>query len=117
VLPCVLAISRQSIGQHAQAKEAEAEKLRLSLRYLDRSSFQSFLSVFTQVLRKSGRKVTGKLAGSAILTLPANPVKADLPVLRDHRDAVEREIKSVKAQLEQIQKAQRRGPMESRDEV
>jgi len=70
VLPCVLAISRQSKGQRAQAKEAEAEKLRLSLRYLDGSSFQSFLSVFTQVLRKSWRKVTGKLAGFAIFDPP-----------------------------------------------
>src|SRR5262249_38724563 len=47
VFPCVLAISRQSIWQRAQAKEAEAEKLGLSLRYLDGSSFRSFLSVFT----------------------------------------------------------------------
>ena len=36
----------------------------------------------------------------------ANPAKADLPELRDHRDAVEREITSVRKQLEQIQKTQ-----------
>ena len=41
VFPCVLAISQQPIGQHAQAKEGEAEKLRLLLRYLDGSSFRS----------------------------------------------------------------------------
>lgn len=62
-LPCVPAISRQPKRQHAQAREGEAEKLRRSLRYLDGSSFRSFLSVFTPVLRKSGRKVMGKVVG------------------------------------------------------
>ena len=33
--PCVLAISRWSIPQCAQAREGEAEKLQLSFRYLD----------------------------------------------------------------------------------
>jgi hypothetical protein len=49
---------------------------------------------------KTGTHTGGKIDRAA------NPVKADLPVLRDHRDAVEREIKSVRKQLEQIQKTQ-----------
>lgn len=53
--------SRQPTRQHAQATEGEGEKLRLLLRYLDGSSFRSFLSVFTQVLRKSRRQVTRKM--------------------------------------------------------
>jgi hypothetical protein len=56
----VPAKSLQPIQQRAQAREGEAETLRLSLRCLDGSSFTSFLSVFTQVLRKSWRKVTQK---------------------------------------------------------
>ena len=53
--------SRQPTRQHAQATEGEGEKLRLLLRYLDGSSFRSFLSVFTQVMRKSRRQVTRKM--------------------------------------------------------
>jgi hypothetical protein len=49
---------------------------------------------------KTGTHTGGKIDRAA------NPVKADLPVLRDHRDAVEREIKSVRKQLQQIQKTQ-----------
>jgi hypothetical protein len=51
---------RLPIRRHARAREGEAETLRLSLRYLDGSSFDPSFPCFTGVLRNSGPKVTKK---------------------------------------------------------
>lgn len=52
------------------------------------------------------RVETGRDARGHI-THGLNPVKADLPMLRDHLGDVERDINSVKKQLEQTQRGQR----------
>ena len=50
---------------------------------------------------ETGRDARGRI------TRALNPVKADLPILRDHLDDVNRDINTVKDQLQQAQRGQR----------
>lgn len=94
----------QAAIQSAQRQQQTAAVLEFRLQTLYQEKYNTMEQIRLKDAAPKNVK-TGTHTGGKI-DRAANPVKADLPVLRDHRDAVEREIKSVREQLEQIQKTQ-----------
>ena len=90
--------------QSAQQQQQTAAVLQSRLQALYEEKYNTMEQIRLKDAASKNVK-TGTHTGGKI-DRAANPVKSDLPVLRDHRDAVEREIKSVREQLEQIQKTQ-----------